>query len=221
MKRIRSRLIHNRGKKRVQNIFGNYYYVSQKDQLLPVITLGLFIIVGALLFISGHLFNDGGQAQSSFVVRASEQMPQVVQKIEFIKTEFLPETEYDYFTQLSIWSAQATVEFTPRNRRSEVKFILECLLHRESRHDDAGDHCGDSGKSCGILQFREATWIRMRKQMIKDGVATEIGSLYDDKEAIRTTAWAINNGNAKEWGPIFRDSKDINYASCQTPSWYE
>lgn len=109
-------------------------------------------------------------------------------------------------------------EFLP-NHKSESLMIMHCLAHRESGHGASNAH-GDNGMAGGPFQFWEDTWIRMRNQMIKQGYADEIGSRYDLKESIRTTTWAIKNGNAKEWGPILRDSNGSDYASCQTPSWY-
>ena len=109
-------------------------------------------------------------------------------------------------------------EFLPEHK-SESLMIMHCLAHRESGHASS-DKCGDSGLACGPMQFHEDTWIRMRKQMIKQGKATEIGSRLDLKESIKTTAWAINNGNAREWGAIYRKSNGSDYATCQVPSWY-
>lgn len=109
--------------------------------------------------------------------------------------------------------------FTDRSQRSELRMIMHCLAHRENGHA-ANDHCGDSGKACGPFQFHLETWLRMRKQMIKEGYATEIGDRYDLTESTRTTVWAIRNENGLEWGPINRDANGSNYASCQKPSWY-
>ena len=61
----------------------------------------------------------------------------------------------------------------------------------------------------------------MRKQMIANGLATDISDPLNIKEATRTTAWAIANGRALEWGPILRDSKGSDFATCQKPSWYK
>lgn len=119
---------------------------------------------------------------------------------------------------MSIYISEAVQEFLPTHK-SESLMIMHCLAHRENGHA-ANRNCGDSGDSCGPFQYKQETWNRMRKLMIKDGFATEIGDRYDKKESTRTTAWAINNGNAKEWGPIMRDAKGSDFASCQVPSWY-
>lgn len=103
---------------------------------------------------------------------------------------------------------------------SEARMIMHCLAHRENGHGGNPDGHGDGGLAGGPFQFHQATWDRMRGQMIKAGVATEVGSRYDFKESARTTAWAIANGRALEWGPILRDSKGSNFAACQKPSWY-
>lgn len=120
--------------------------------------------------------------------------------------------------EMSSYISQAVQELLPTHK-SESLMIMHCLAHRENGHA-ANNHCGDSGLACGPFQYHQETWVRMRKQMIKEGKATEIGDRYDKKESARTTAWAINHGNALEWGPILRDSEGSNYAACQTPSWY-
>lgn len=116
------------------------------------------------------------------------------------------------------WIAEAVDEFLPK-RSSEGRKIMHCLANQESKHGEDKGH-GDGGLAGGPFQFHEATWVGMRKQMIKEGHATEIGSRYDFKEAARTTAWAIANGRALEWGPILRESKGSNHATCHVPSWY-
>ena len=119
---------------------------------------------------------------------------------------------------MSIYISEAVQEFLPTHK-SESLMIMHCLAHRENGHA-ANRNCGDSGASCGPFQYKQETWNRMRRQMIKAGFATETGDRYDKKESARTTAWAINNGNAKEWGPIMRDAQGSDFASCPVPSWY-
>jgi len=121
-------------------------------------------------------------------------------------------------TNISSLIDDAVNEFLS-DHKSESLMIMHCLAHRESGHGASNEH-GDGGLAGGPFQFHEATWQRMRKQMIKQGKAIEIGSRYDLKESIRTTAWAIREGRALEWGPILRDSKGSDFASCQLPSWY-
>lgn len=108
----------------------------------------------------------------------------------------------------------AVDEFLPK-RRSESLMIMHCLAHRESGHGASTAH-GDNGLAGGPFQFHQATWVRMRKQM-----GEPESSRYDFKEASRTTAWAIANGRALEWGPILRASKGSSFAACQKPSWYK
>ena len=122
-------------------------------------------------------------------------------------------------TNISSLIEDSVNEFLP-SHKSESLMIMHCLAHRESGHGASDGH-GDGGLAGGPYQFHEATWQRMRKQMIKQGAATEIGSRYNLKQAIMTTAWAISQGRALEWGPILRDSKGSDFASCQKPSWYK
>lgn len=120
---------------------------------------------------------------------------------------------------MSIYISQAVQEFLPKHK-SEALMLMHCLAHRENGHAGNPNGFGDGGLAGGPYQFHQATWLRMRKQMIAQGVATEIGDRMDKNESTRTTAWAIANGRALEWGPILRDSKGSDFATCQKPSWY-
>jgi len=114
----------------------------------------------------------------------------------------------------SMYIEDAVDEFLP-DHKSESLMIMHCLAHRESGHGASNAH-GDNGLAGGPFQFHEATWTRMRKQM-----GEPESTRYDFKESARTTAWAIANGRALEWGPILRASQGSSYASCQKPSWYK
>lgn len=105
-------------------------------------------------------------------------------------------------------------------QQSEMRMIMQCLLHRESKHGYDKGH-GDSGNAGGILQFWDSTWNRMRSQMLEAGEITEIGSRYDHEQAIHTTVWAIKNNRGLEWGPLKRSSEGSNYATCPVPTFYQ
>lgn len=113
--------------------------------------------------------------------------------------------------------------FVDHHRRSEMKMIMHCLLHRESAHQelDANGGHGDGGRAGGILQFHQPTWNGYRKIMIDRGHITETGSRYNAEQGIETTIWAISDGRAKAWGPIYRtmNNEPIG-AECPAPSWY-
>lgn len=196
---------HNRNK-----ILRNGNYISKSKDLLYQ---GLTVVACVSLltvFISPLIVNSGvSHAQEEIQLVSAN--PRIIEVIEVEKP-----LEID---EMSLFIDQAVNEFLPTHK-SESLMIMHCLAHRENGHA-ANNKCGDSGLACGPFQFHEATWVRMRGQMIKAGLASEIGDRYDKKEAARTTAWAISNGNAREWGPISRDSKGSNYAACQTPSWYK
>ncbi len=121
---------------------------------------------------------------------------------------------------MSVYISQAVQEFLPKHK-SEALMLMHCLAHRENGHAGNPNGFGDGGLAGGPYQFHQATWLRMRKQMIAQGVATEIGDRMDKNESTRTTAWAIANGRALEWGPILRDSKGNDFASCPVPHWYK
>jgi hypothetical protein len=118
------------------------------------------------------------------------------------------------------WVGKYVDQYFKDHRKSEVRMIMHCLLHRESGHGASKGH-GDGGKAGGPLQFHQPTWNGYRKIMFDRGLITEIGSRYDAEQAIHTTVWAIADGRARAWGPIYRHSKGSDFATCQTPSWYK
>lgn len=208
----KSRLIHNKGKVLRRYFSHSTYERSEAQtvsrwQTLFVLTFSISLCLGAAFFGRGEEAND---LISPIPVSAHTVEVQV------------KEVVIDKNENIDTWIGEAVDEFLP-SHTSEARMIMHCLAHREAGHGRSGkatDAHGDNGLAGGPFQFHEATWERMRSQMIKQGVATETGSRYDFKEAARTTAWAIANGRAKEWGPILRDSKNNNYAACQLPSWY-
>lgn len=121
-----------------------------------------------------------------------------------------------------IWVGEAVDEFfgNDRDKSSEMRMIMHCLLNRESHHSTTIAH-GDGGMAGGPLQYWEETWTRMRSRMIQDGYASDMSSRYNMKDAIFTTVYAISKGWGKEWGPILRDYNGAGWSTCQTPSWYE
>lgn len=92
---------------------------------------------------------------------------------------------------------------TKKISSSKLRYQLHCLAHKENGHS-ANNKCGDNGNACGMYQFWAETWQRMRGQMLKKGLITEIGDRWNDQQAIETTAYAITHGMEKEWGPILR-----------------
>jgi len=88
-------------------------------------------------------------------------------------------------------------------QKNYIIYQLYCLLREESNFGE-NESCGDSGKSCGVLQFREATYNRIRKEMIKKGLVNELGDRFSPFYSIETTAYALVRGYGKEWGPISR-----------------
>lgn len=158
-------------------------------------------------------FYSEPQMLSPMPVHAAMMTTEVVKEVRVIAKE---ETIDQYI-------ADAVSLYMPKNRQSEMKMIMHCLAHRESGHGATGkptDKHGDGGLAGGPFQFHEGTWIRMRGQMKKAGLIEDIGSRYSLKDATYTTVWAIREGRALEWGPILRDAKGSDFASCQKPSWY-
>lgn len=180
----------------------DYYYYRGSRATAPVM-LATTIVLGIFSMGFGHFSEMIKTWDEVATVEADYQKPLVIDTRD---------------TNISSLIDDAVNEFLP-NHKSESLMIMHCLAHRESGHGASNAH-GDGGLAGGPFQFHEETWNRMRKQMIKQGYATEIGSRYDLKESIRTTAWAIKEGRALEWGPALRYSKGNMFAACQSPSWY-
>lgn len=159
---------------------------------------------------------DSQIVQSEIVSNSSERVEMTMQTAGDSAPQPAPTVAPD---DMSVFISQAVQEFLPKHK-SEALMLMHCLAHRENGHAGNPNGFGDGGLAGGPYQFHQATWLRMRKQMIAQGVANEIGDRMDKQESTRTTAWAIANGRALEWGPILRDSKGNDFASCQTPSWY-
>lgn len=233
MPKAKSRLAHNKSKKKVTFIeFGliprrKSGYVQKKSGVSAFAVLGLTILVCASLKTIPVLAKEPKEFQSPLVAIKEQnpvrevQSPVLAQPNEV--SEPFPQASaqpLDRLEEISLDIASAVNEFIPEKRRSESLMIMHCLAHREAGHGASNAH-GDNGKAGGPFQYWEDTWIRMRNAMIKEGVTTEISTRYDFKEAARTTAYAMSKGWAREWGPIFRDSKGSDFATCQTPSWYK
>lgn len=180
----------------------DYYYYRGSRATAPVM-LATTILLGIFSMGFGHFSEMIKTWNEVAEVQADYQKPLIIDTRE---------------TNISSLIDDAVNEFLP-DHKSESLMIMHCLAHRESGHGASNAH-GDNGMAGGPFQFWEDTWNRMRKQMIKQGAATEIGSRYDLKEAVRTTAWAIKEGRALEWGPLKRNSEDNHFADCQFPSWY-
>jgi hypothetical protein len=99
---------------------------------------------------------------------------------------------------------------TTKKPSSYLRYQLHCLANKESGHRyDDHKKCGDGGLSCGIYQYREGTWKMFRNKMLKAGLITEIGTLWNNQQAVETTAWALANGYENHWGPI------VNKGACK------
>lgn len=208
---MQSRLPHNYHKRAYKNILGKKFYVKTgADRFIPfAILVGMALGCAAIPKVY--------QLVSPSLVFAP-----VVNAQELVTPSVSGAVRTDSLALVATPSElieQAVDEFLPTHK-SESLMIMHCLAHREARHGES-KAMGDNGLAGGPFQFHEATWIRMRKQMTESGLSHEVGSRFDFKESARTTAWAIKNGRALEWGPILRSSKGSSFASCPVPSWYK
>lgn len=107
---------------------------------------------------------------------------------------------------IDAWIREAAAKYQNASYpESYLKYQLHCLANKESGHRyDDHTKCGDNNASCGLFQYKQATWNGFRKIMIKQGLATEIGSLWDNELQVETTAWALSEGRHQNWGPWSR-----------------
>lgn len=213
--RHRTARAHNKGKILRRYVGGSMYEYpfERKASIYRTLFIWTLTLAGCLAAAVYGGWNQQNELVSPLPVQGYEE------KIVEVEKEVL----IDKNENIDTWIGEAVDEFLP-DHSSEARMIMHCLAHREAQHGKNGrenDTHGDNGKAGGPFQFWEETWVRMRKQMIFQGVAKEIGSRYDFKEAARTTAWAIANGRALEWGPIVRANKGSDFAACQVPSWYK
>jgi hypothetical protein len=209
---MQSRLPHNYKKHAYKDILGRKFYAKNgSDRFIPIaICIGMALGCASLPKLYQLV---SPKIVLAPVVAASEGVTQVNAEAAAVAGQ-TPSADTP-----SILIEKAVDEFLSEHK-SESLMIMHCLAHREARHGES-KAMGDNGLAGGPFQFHEATWIRMRKQMIDSGLSHEVGSRFDFKESARTTAWAIKNGRALEWGPILRASKGSSYASCSKPSWYK
>lgn len=112
-------------------------------------------------------------------------------------------SEYSEY-QIDAWVTYYTIKYFPEGgKRNHAKQLLHCLLYREAGYGSNKGH-GDNGKAGGPLQYHQPTWDGFRKIMLKKNLIKEIGSRYDMEQAIETTAWAISDNRALNWGPFLR-----------------
>jgi len=190
--------------------------MSWKERLFIVSLLLGSMLLGYYNYSRNHVrdnsdvINKSGEQQSATPSAEVQEISiSIVEEVE-AKTE----RDADYLVGFYV-----DKYFQSDTQRSEMRMIMHCLLHRESNHYSDNNH-GDGGLAGGPLQFHQATWVAYRKIMMEGYFVSEIGSRYDLEQAIETAVWAISDGRGLAWGPILRNSRGNNYASCQTPSWY-
>ena len=158
---------------------------------LMVITLTFTFLV--LLAVSMHLMSE--KRNAPMVSPAPTSGFERVMKHELVKKVYAYESEAEEYIHTYANMYGKDVEYT--------KFQLYCLYWKESQNGRNNGH-GDNGMAGGPMQFWKETYTRMRGQMIDLGLTDLMADRYNLKTAIETTAWAINNGYANEWGPILR-----------------
>lgn len=210
--------------------YGRYAHTETRSNK----NMYLWLTIYGIIVASAFLVKIGAENLLSNTAIAQEESSQVIvspipedgismknDPIEKVKAAPKAETPKPQAEDYDIWVGEAVNMFygNSRERKSEVRMIMHCLLNRESHHSTTIAH-GDNGMAGGPLQFWEETWTRMRTRMINDGYAEDLSDRYNMKDAIYTTVYAISKGWGREWGPILRDSTGADWSTCPTPSWY-
>lgn len=182
---------------------------------LSYLLVSSFIVLGVVK--SGQLITaqikpvEAVQTMSSQIIELPPQEKIVIKEVE------VPTVSKGQL--IDGYVGEAVDTYFEGSQASEMRMIMHCLLNKESKHNlDKG--LGDGGKAGGAMQFWQGTWERMRRHMISDGFATEIGSRDNLEQAVQTTAYAIYKGWGLEWGPLLRTWNGAGWASCPLPSWY-
>lgn len=159
--------------------------------IMLALTVGM---VGGAALVKTDAWLDA-YASSQFVSPLAQGTIKIVEVEKTVKDE-----------NIDTWIREAASKYQNANfPESYLKYQLHCLANKESGHRyENHTKCGDGGKSCGLYQYRQGTWNGFRKIMIKQGLATEIGSLWDNKLQVETTAWALSDGRHQNWGPWLR-----------------
>ncbi len=110
------------------------------------------------------------------------------------------ETEKEYFKKISDKMVGEINKQFDSDKISWITPIAFCLLRNESGFG-TNDSLGDGGLAGGILQFHENTYKHYRQEMINMGLASEVGSRFNDDTAIETAVYMWKNGELEQWGP--------------------
>jgi len=164
-----------------------------------------WLAIASLLFIVGYSINLIYLDIKGKIQTAQAQETAIISPLPETERVEVPVPYYFEEQNIDQYVGDAVDEFykSPGDR-SHMRSVMHCLLYKETKHNYSKGH-GDGGKAGGPLQFHQGTWDGYRKIMIKEGYATEVGSRYDLKEAIRTTVWAFQDGRGKAWGPYLRE----------------
>ncbi len=165
---------------------------------------GIIWLSALLILIFGGVFKHGnsvsGNTSGSFVSVSSGSSSQAQEKGDAEASGNRgenPQTADELVAKFADKFGSTT------DQKSRLRYLLHCLLYRESRHYNNRAN-GDNGQAGGPLQFHEYTFLSMRRQMMSEGLIGEIGSRYNPEDAIETGAWALANGLGNNWGPILR-----------------
>jgi hypothetical protein len=100
---------------------------------------------------------------------------------------------------MDVWNGKYIDQFASGDsERSLWRYQFNCIEHFESTHHYTTRN-GDNGLAQGLFQYHQETWVGYRKRMIKEGLITEIGSPYNDEQAIQTTAYIFAHGGQQNW----------------------
>ncbi len=101
---------------------------------------------------------------------------------------------------MDIWIGKYVDMFAKTDaEKSKWRYYMHCIANHESSHH-YNKKDGDDGLAHGLMQFHHATYVEYRTRLMDRGLVSNMGSEYDDEDAIETMAFAISQGAIGDWG---------------------
>jgi len=184
-------VIHTEYEDSMKHKLGSNQHVI-KQKYAPIV-YGTLIILTLLVWIIGREYTIAHPVKSPCADTGC-----------FIKV-VMAEEPVSNDQQIDEWVDMYAEKFSnTRYEKNRIKALTHYLLLREQNYGGS-DNCGDSGNACGPMQFWASTYEQNRNDMIRKGLAFDFGSRLDMEDSIETAIYMFSIGQAKQWGPVYRD----------------
>lgn len=151
MRKAKSRLPHNKLKKRYKNIFGGYFYVGKNDSKNSILVVASSWITGFLLFIFGNSASAKTIDHNPLVsFETIEEQHQEVNNINTIITRTPPDSV------LTKDEIKQYIEYVFGEHADEAFKVLEC--ENKTLNPRATNHNRNGSIDRGIFQLNSKYW---------------------------------------------------------------